>query len=169
MIKQAIAGVAPPESGEVTMMTVWPSMAATSPGRMIGRLCGISAGFGSILTIGNLCALLLIPVAMALFFRNLAPWNCRRYRITNRRVLIEQGLHARPERFLDLDNFDTIEVVVLHGQEWYPAGDLIFRRGSLETLRLPGVLRPEPFRQTCLKAQRSFVAVKQDMAQQSGE
>ena len=27
-MKQAIAGVAPPELGEVTIMTVWPSMAA---------------------------------------------------------------------------------------------------------------------------------------------
>lgn len=166
MIKQAIAGVAPPELGEVTMMTVWPSMAALPIGRMIGRLCGISAGLGSVLTLGNLFALLLIPLAMPLFFRNLAPWNCRRYRITNRRVLVEQGLHARVERSLELDNFDTVEVVVLPGQQWYPAGDLIFRRGSLETMRLPGVLRPEPFRQTCLKAQRSFVAVK---PHQSGE
>ncbi|HEX4148350.1 MAG TPA: PH domain-containing protein, partial [Pirellulales bacterium] len=103
----------------------------------------------------------------ALFFRNLAPWNCRRYRLTNRRVLVELGLHAKPERSLDLDNFDTIEVVVLPGQEWYPAGDLIFRRGTLETLRLSGIIRPEPFRQTCLKAHRAFVAVKLAVAQQS--
>jgi hypothetical protein len=169
IMTQAIAGVAPPELGEVTIMTVWPSMAATGMGRMIGRLCGIQAGFGHILTIGNLLALALIPVALALFFRNLAPWNCRRYRLTNRRVLVDQGLHARAERFLDLDNFDTVEVVVLPGQEWFPAGDLVFRRGSLETLRLPGVLRPEPFRQTCLKAHRSYVAVKRAVALQSGE
>jgi len=166
---QAIAGVAPPEMGEVTIMTVWPSMAGTGMGRLIGRLCGIQAGLGNILTVGNLLALALIPLALALFFRNLAPWNCRRYRLTNRRVLVDQGLHATPERFLDLDNFDTVEVVVLPGQEWFPAGDLIFRRGPLETLRLAGVLRPEPFRQTCLKAHRAFVAVKRTMAEQGGD
>lgn len=160
-MKQAIAGVAPPELGEVTMMVVWPSMAGTPIGRSIGRLCGIRAGLGNILTVGNLLALLLIPVALALFFRNLAPWSLQRYRLTNRRVLVEGGLHAKTERSLELDNFDTIEVEVLPGQEWFPAGDLVFRRGPLETLRLNGVLRPEPFRQTCLKARRAYVSVRQ--------
>ena len=40
-MKQAIAGVAPPELGEVTIMTVWPSIGALGLGRWIGRMCGI--------------------------------------------------------------------------------------------------------------------------------
>jgi hypothetical protein len=51
-------------------------------------------------------------------------------------------------------------VDVRPGQEWYPAGDLIFKKGQVETFRLPGVSRPESFRQTCLKARQSFDAVK---------
>ena len=36
---------------------------------------------------------------------------------------------------------------------------VLFRRGAIETLRLPGVSRPEPFRQTCLKVRQSYVSV----------
>ena len=36
-MKQAIAGVAPPELGEVTIMTVWPSIGAYRLGRLVGH------------------------------------------------------------------------------------------------------------------------------------
>jgi serine protease Do len=55
---------------------------------------------------------------------------------------------------------DAIDLVVQPGQEWYDCGDLVFRRGPIETLRLSGVSRPEPFRQTCLKVRQSYVSVK---------
>ena len=42
-MKQAIAGVAPTEFDEVTMMVVWPSIAATAIGRFCGRLYAITA------------------------------------------------------------------------------------------------------------------------------
>ena len=68
------------------------------------------------------------------------------------------------EASVSLDKFDAIEVVVQPGQDWYPAGDLIFRLGATETFRLAGVSRPESFRQTCLKAQLSHVGVQKALA-----
>ena len=59
-----------------------------------------------------------------------------------------------------LDRFDEIEVEVLPGQEWYFAGDLVFKRGDDVTLRLRGVSRPESFRQVCMKAHLSHVGVR---------
>jgi hypothetical protein len=59
-----------------------------------------------------------------------------------------------------LDRFDSIETVVQPGQAWYKAGDLVFRLGQVETFRIAGVPRPETFRQTCLKANMSFVGVQ---------
>jgi hypothetical protein len=47
------------------------------------------------------------------------------------------------------------------GQEWYQAGDLIFRKGAVETLRLEGVSRPETFKRTCLKARMGYVGARQ--------
>ncbi len=62
---------------------------------------------------------------------------------------------------IELDRFDTIEVDVKPGQEWFAAGDLVFKRGDVETFRLEGVSRPEAFRQTCVKSHMSYVGVKQ--------
>ena len=76
---------------------------------------------------------------------------CLRYRLTNRRVLVEQPFGGGEQQSVSLDRFDTVTLEVLPGQEWYPAGDLIFRNGPIETFRLSGVPHPEGFRHTCLK------------------
>lgn len=156
MTKQAIAGVTPPEKAEVTVMTVFPTLAAYPAGRFMGRLCGIRAGVG-FFTLGKLMALALIPFAVGLFVFSLLPGVLTRYRLTNRRVIVQTGLRAVDQRWVDFDRFDSIEIEVLPGQEWYPAGELIFRSGKVETFRLSGVSRPETFRHTCLSARRGYL------------
>jgi hypothetical protein len=158
-MKQAIAGVTPPELGEMTVMTVWPSAASTGLGRFLGRFYAIPAGFW-IFTVGRMCLLLSLPLAPLLYFWLRLPGVVRRYRVTNRRIRVERGLRPTVERYVDLDRFDTIEIEVLPGQEWYKAGELIFRQGAIETFRLHGVPRPEAFRQVCLKAHQAYVGVK---------
>src|SRR5262245_14329640 len=88
-MKQPIAGVTPAATREVTIMTVYPTLGASAPGRLIGRLCSIRAGVG-FFTLGKLFALLLIPVAIGLFAYMLAPGIMRRYRLTNRRVVVQK-------------------------------------------------------------------------------
>jgi len=139
-------------------MTVWPSVASTSLGQMLGRLFRLKGGFGP-LSIGRLALLATIPVGLGLYLSMRLPWAIRRYRLTNRRVMIERGVNPKVEQYVNLDRFDAIDLVVSAGQEWYAAGDLVFRRGPIETLRLSGVSRPESFRQTCLKARQAYVAV----------
>jgi hypothetical protein len=166
-MQQAIAGVSPSELGEVTIMTIWPSMAGTPLGRLLGQLYSIRFGFGPVMNVGNLLALLSIPVALHYWLFRILPFVCRDYRLTNRRVLVERTLPQRAERWVTLDDFDAIDIVVRPGQEWFRAGDLIFRQGQFEKLRLEGVLNPETFRHTCLKAQKSHIYVLRDMARQS--
>lgn len=156
MTKQPIAGVTPPERQEVTVMTVFPTLGAYAAGRLIGRLCAIRAGFG-FFTLGKLFALLLIPVAIGLYVYSLLPAVITRYRLTNRRLVVQKGMRPVDQRWVDFDRFDSIEVDVLRGQEWYPAGELIFRNGQVETFRLSGVSRPETFRHTCLAARRGYL------------
>ena len=165
-MKQAIAGVAPPGVSEVTVMTVWPSVASTGFGRFLGRIFAIRSGF-SIITVGRLATLAALPIAPLLYGSLRLPWLVRRYRLTNRRVAVMKGIDPRYERYVDLDRFDSIEVLVRPGQAWYAAGDLIFRQGALETFRLQGVSRPETFRQTCLKARMSFVGVRKALDYQT--
>jgi hypothetical protein len=75
-------------------------------------------------------------------------------------VVVEAGGNFKPQQYADLDHFDSIVIEVRPGQAWYPAGDMIFKLGQVETLRLVGVGYPETFRATCLKAHQSFVGVR---------
>jgi hypothetical protein len=169
----AIAGVAPATEREVTIMTVWPSLGATAFGRWWGRRFANDVGitlFGLPITVGRILALVSIPFILPVYFHMLVPKlpfvvfgfpnpACRRYRLTNKRVVVEQAFGGGEQQSVSLDRFDSIEVDVQPGQEWYPAGDLIFRNGQIETFRLLGVPHPETFRQTCLKARMGFVGV----------
>ena len=158
---QAIAGVSPSSVAETTIMTTWPSMGATPFGQTLGRAYGNRAGIGNVLTVGHFIALIAIPQSLLLYaLNNLNPWACRRYRLTNRRVVLERGLRAKVEKEVALDNFDAIRYEQLPGQEWYRCANLIFTKGKVETLRLEGIPHAESFRQTCLKAMRGFAGVK---------
>jgi hypothetical protein len=74
-------------------------------------------------------------------------------------VVVENPFGAEVKS-VSLDRFDAIDIVVQPGQAWFKAGDLVFRLGPIETFRLAAVPRPETFRQTCLKANMSFVGIK---------
>ena len=91
---QAIAGVAPPEVREVTVAIVWPSIAAMSMGRCLGRLYSIKAGF-YFFRVGNLLALASIPLALPLYFFKVLPFVGSRIRLTNRRIIVERGLSGK--------------------------------------------------------------------------
>ena len=160
---QPIAGVVASEVKEVTIMIVWPSNAAYGIGRLLGQAYAIQAGF-YIFTIGNLIALLSIPIALAIYFYRVAPFVGTRYKLTNRRVIVQSGLSGTDDRWVDLDRFDRIEVVRLPGQAWYDAGDLVFSKAGVETFRLSGVSRPEAFRHVCLKAHQAHIGVKAALA-----
>lgn len=183
-MKQAIAGVAPAEIEEVTVMVVWPSIAKYALGRFMGTLFGWDLGF-YVIRAGNLCALAGIPFALALYFYRLSPsffgspFHGSFYKLTNRRVLElrnEIGFSGRSAlpRFkfgaevksVELDRFDAIEIERKAGHDWYDAGDLVFTLDGVETFRLEAVSRPESFRSTCLKSHASYVGVKRALAAQ---
>lgn len=173
-MKQPVAGVAPSQLKEVTVMTVWPSVCATAFGQFWGRLFAIDVGFrvfGVPITLGRLFVLASIPFMLAVYFLLRLPRfpfvligiknpYCWVYRLTNRRVVVENPFGGELKG-VALDRFDTIEVVVQPGQAWFKAGDLVFRQGAVETFRIWGVPRPETFRQTCVKARMSYVGVQQ--------
>ena len=164
-MSQAIAGVAPVESAETTVMTVWPSVAGMRllgipVGKIIGRLLNIKAGF-YIFTVGNLIALMAIPVGLLLYFKRVGPFVATRYRVTNRRIIVERGLTAKEEKAIEFDRFDNIAVEIDPGDEWYKSGDLVFSNGEVERFRLEGVSRPESFRQVCWKSHQAYVGIKE--------
>jgi hypothetical protein len=147
-------------------MTVWPGIASMAVGRWVGRMAGNRTGYG-FFTLGKLLALVTIPVSLIAYLWRLMPGACRRYALTGRRLMIQHGLTAQDGPSLGLDEFETIEVAVLPGQEWLHAGELIFKRDGKELFRLSGVSRPEAFRQVCLKARTALVSGRQVCQQQA--
>src|SRR6266702_2303080 len=159
---QPIAGVVPAQIKETTVMTVWPSVAKYGVGRSLGKLFAIRWPDVYFFQLGRLIALASIPIALVLFFMRIAPFIGIRYRLTNRRIIVERGLSSVEDKAVDLDRFDTIAIEVQPGQAWYNAGDLVFKLGNVETFRLEGVSRPAAFRETCLKSHMAHVGVKRD-------
>ena len=164
-MKQAIAGVTPASVGEVTVMTVWPSVAKFPVGKILGQCYSISAGIYP-LTIGNLAALASIPIALGLYFLRIAPVYGQRYRLTNRRIVVLRGIKGVEVKSVDLDRFDSIELDAQPGMAWYDAADLVFKQGKVETFRLEGVSRPAAFRVACMKSHAAFVGVKKSLERQ---
>lgn len=163
-MSQAIAGVAPVDKAETTVMTVWPSVSGMRllgipVGKMLGRLLNVKAGF-YIFTVGNVAALLSIPLALVLYFKRVGPFVATRFRVTNKRIVVERGLTAKEEKAIEFDRFDNIQVEIDPGDEWYKAGDLVFRQGEVERFRLEGVSRPESFRQVCWKSHQAYVGIQ---------
>jgi hypothetical protein len=159
-MKQPISGVVPPEIAEVTCKVVWPTIGATRAGRLVGRLAAMRWGVGRLLTLGNLFAVATIPLSLAAFCWQLMPYVCRRYALTNRRIIIRDGLRPRDAHWIGLDEFDRIDIQVLPGQQWLHAGDLVFRNGDTEVFRLRGVPRPEICRQVCHTAHHALVDIR---------
>ena len=163
--KQAIAGVSPSQVAEANIMTTWPSISAYGLGQFLGRLYDIKfPNLNRALRVGNLLALATIPFALVLYFYKLLPKVGMRYSLTNRRVVVEQGIEGSEKSSVALDNFDDIKIEVQPGQQWFKAGDLIFLNGDREVFRLSGVSRPEAFRAQCLKAHMSYVGIKAALA-----
>ena len=166
-------------------MVTWPSVARYWLGRQMGICFNNQTGV-YVLTIGNVLAILSIPIALPLYFLRLVPSvfgtpvHGASYKLTNRRLIELRPEINRCDRFpflkfsfdaevksAKLDRFDTIEIDRKPGHHWFDAGDLVFLRDGVETFRLEGVSRPEPFRQTCLKSRASYVGVKQALEREA--
>jgi len=160
-----VAGLAPLGLDEVVILAVRPSIGATRLGRLVGQAASLSNGWG-VFTLGNLLAVLLMPVALALFFWLRLPGVCRRYMLTTRRAVIGRGLRNVCQQSIALEEFDQIGIDVLPGQQWLRCGEVIFRRGQTELLRFSGVPSPEVFRRNCLRVQQAILAVARTTQQQ---
>jgi hypothetical protein len=163
---QPIAGIVPSEIAEVPAMTVWPTIGATRAGRWVGRLAANPLGLAP-LTLGTLLAVATIPVSLAVFAWQLMPFVCMRYTLTNRRLIVRRGLRAVDGQWIGLDEFDSIDVDILPGQEWLHCGEVVFKRAGKEVLRFSGVSRPKVFRQVCLKARIAVVSVREVLDRQA--
>jgi hypothetical protein len=153
------------EPVERASKVVWPAIGALPAGRFVGRLCASRLGVRGF-TLGKLLALATIPVSLTVFAWQLLPVVMRRYCLTDRRIIVQKGLGRAEERAIGLDQFDALEIQLLPGQEWLHCGDVVFLCGGREVFRLPGVPRPQTFRELCLKQRNTLLAVRDVLRQQ---
>jgi hypothetical protein len=159
---QAISGVS--AGLENVVMTVYPSIAATGRGRLLGRvyeaipvrICGIKLS-------NLLFTLPTSPLALGLYAETKVFGN--RYVLTNRRVTVLAALTPRQLMEVALPAIEEIEVEQLDGQQFFHAADLVLldSRGSVLG-RLEAVPRAEIFRQTILEARDALTQTEAALA-----
>lgn len=157
---------ASPYLEETTSMVVWPGITRFWLGRLFGQWYDIKAG-AYIFTVGNLAALLTAPGGAKMYLLRVAPGVAIRYRLTNRRIIVEHFYSGKEERAVELDRFDTIDVVRRPGMRWFDHGDLVFKLGQMETFRLEAVPRPHAVKAALWKAHMAYSGVKRVLAKQA--
>ncbi len=140
------------------VFTIWPSLGMFRLGRWIGRLVGVQIGWRPFFTVGNVLALLLMPLALILYLAKYYPSVYRRYRITNRRITVERGYCRLVEETIDFHDFDRVEVEYQPGYRSLRCGDLVFYRDQKEVFRLPAVPQPEAYCHAIRKLHFTFRA-----------
>ena len=167
----AIAGVAPATEKEVTIMTVWPSIAATAFWPLVGTtFCQRHRDhpvWPADHRLAGILALVSIPFILPVYFHMLIPKlpfvvfgvpnpACRRYRLTNKRVVVEQAFRWRrtakcfagPFR-LDRSRRSARSGVVSRRRPDLPQ----WSDRNLPSLGSPS---SRAFRQTCMKARNGL-------------
>jgi len=147
---QPISGVS--VDRETIMMTVYPSVAATAVGRLLGSL------YDSIpvRVFGMRLSRLLFPLPtapVALLIYLLQKIAGVRYVLTNRSLQVWKSLGSTLIREVSLSDVAEIDIHQLPGQEFYRAGDLVMlSAGGDPLLTLGGIPQPDVFRRTILEA-----------------
>lgn len=145
---------------ERPIMTVYPSIAALGLGRALGVL------YESIpLSVGRVkLSHLLFPLPTAPFAGLLYFWLKAfgaRYVLTTHRLRIVKGLSLKEGAEVLLEEIGRVDVHHSLGQTFFKAGTIVIRdHVGTERLQLPGVVRPDMFRQTILDARDAMISTE---------
>jgi len=142
---------------EQVVKIVWPSIAAWPLGCWIGRVWGSSLAKGPI--VACCTGLLLAPLAALVYLWRLRPTRCRRYIVTNERILIVEGLLPRIVDEVSWAEVTQMEIVPRPGQAALRAGDVDVYGGDRVLLRLAGVSLVENFVRMCRRTQKAALMV----------
>ncbi len=149
--RQAVTGVVPPELGEAIVREVRPTVLASSTG-----VPKLARQLMRTIVLAPLGWLLLAP----LFALKIMPFVCRRYTLTNRRLMVQKGLKPSPVEAVELREIDDVRVVEDTRDEFYHSASLEILSGGKVALTLPGVPEPEGFRWAIRNAVSAWVPGK---------
>lgn len=152
MSAQAIAGVSP--TLEARIMTEYPSVGATSIGRLIGQLMEcVPVKILGFKVSHLIFGLPLAPLGLLLFGLNRLG---SRYVLTNRSVQIWSTMGSVRTASVDLSEVATVDLDELPGQSFFRAADIRLVASNGKTLlRLAGVADAGAFRNAIQRATQS--------------
>ena len=136
----------------------YPSVAATSLGKLIGQICeSIPTRVCNIPVSDLLFALPLAPLGAALYLAQKVLGN--RYLVTNRGVEIRNSIGAKLEKRVNLADIAAVTCHVRSGQAFHHAADVELRDAKGTILAtLAGVSRPERLRSAILEIRDARVS-----------
>lgn len=134
--RQAITGVVPPELREAMIREVRPTVLAGG-----SALPTLAKRLMFSIVLAPLGWLLLAP----LFLKKCFPFICRRYTLTNRRLMIQRGLRPTPGPQVELKDIDQVRMVDSTRDDFYQSATLEVVSAGKVVLTLPGVPEPEGF------------------------
>jgi hypothetical protein len=153
-LDQPVTGVVSPQTAEARVRTAWPTVVdANSAVANVGRALIRSV------VLAPLGWVLMAP----LYFKKVLPFLGKRYALTNRRLMVQRGLRARPKQEVALADIDDVRLAEGSYNAFYRSGDLEVISGGKVVLKLTGVSEPEAFRQAILNALIAWVPGKSSL------
>jgi hypothetical protein len=150
--QQAVTGLIPPEVDEAVIRTVWPTVAVYSSAANLGRIL--------------METIVLAPLAWLLlagpYFLRIIPFLARPYTLTNRRLLIQNGMRLVAKQEIPLSDIDEVRVVENSNSLFYRSADLEIVSNGQVVMTLKAVPSAESFRQAILNACKAWVPGKAD-------
>ena len=145
----AVTGVTPPQLGEATVREAWPTLAAT-PG-----LSTLGAKLILTIFLAPLGWLVLAP----LLGKKFSPFICRRYTLTNRRLMIRRGLKPAMAEEVLLADIDDVRIDP-NSVSSFPLRDLEIIAQGQTKMKLAGVPEADSYRLAILNAVAAWVPGK---------
>jgi len=158
----AISGVS--ASSEGLIQTVYPSIATTTLGKLLGNLYECLPFKIGDLKLSNLLFVLpTAPIAAGVFFHLKALGQV--YVLTNRSIRVKAALGPRLIQRIPLEEIAEVLVAQGSGQSFYQAADLRLKNAKGEEIAvLGGVPRADVFRQSILEARNARVQTTASLA-----
>jgi hypothetical protein len=144
---QAVTGLMPPQLGEALIREEWPTIIGSSiPG--VGIVGRFAALLSDTIILRPIAWLLMLP----LMIKRVMPVFGKKYRLTNRRLMIVPFGLKKARREIALEDIDTVILDPRSYQEYFRSATLDVMSKGQVAFRLRGVRDPESFRLAILNA-----------------
>jgi hypothetical protein len=144
---QAVTGLMPPQLGEAIIREEWPTIIGSSvPG--VGAIGRLAVLLSDTVILRPIAWLMMLP----LFIKRVIPILGKKYRLTNKRLLIMPFGLKKPRREIALSDIDTVVLDINSYSTYFRCANLDVMSKGQVAMRLRGVRDPESFRLAILNA-----------------